>query len=763
MQNIENIIGFVKKLYREDKLLVRNYATLFLIFILCTSALIFVFISGDYKISKIDSQVVNTYNIINDAQGLSALLEGVVAAQRGFIITQDDKFLEKYNKRRNRISELIASLSELTSNNPSQLSRLYELRHHFSEFSVKLEKRAQTFTISNSSKVILNDLEEIDGLKDNILQINSAILRAEYGLLNERINAIETQKSIYFMTLLIGILTTFAMLLIFNSFVFNIQKKRNKIEESLRDTEKRYALAVEGTQDGIFDWNIKTGETFYSKQFFGMLGFERKAYTGTILDFKECLHPEDAARVWGHLERYLNREISEHSQEFRLKSKNGGWVWVQCRAKAIFDDDGNALRLVGAHTNITYLKENQARLESEKKAAEEANRAKSDFLAHMSHEIRTPLTAISGIAEIFQIKQDNLDDKQKKLVRTLHSSTSALKDLINDVLDFSKIESGELELDESQFEIITLFEEVISMMAMRAHEKGISFVFDYSGVKDMYFYGDKTRLRQILVNLIGNAIKFTEEGGVTVKAYRHKRGEKEFFNIDVVDTGIGIAAENFDLVFERFKQTDASVSRKYGGTGLGLPISRNLAKLMNGNIILSSELGKGSTFSVYLPLKENDVFKAETEHKNNDNKETSSNKGKHSTHDIKRKILMVEDYEGNIVVIGHILEDLGCSYDVARTGVEALALWQRNNYALVLMDIQMPEMDGFSATRSIREQEKKKGIPYTPIIGMTAHALVGDKDKCIAAGMDAYLPKPIIEIELKQKILKYLNKKQEAA
>ncbi|MCD8526108.1 MAG: PAS domain-containing protein [Alphaproteobacteria bacterium] len=397
-----------------DRLLFRNYTVFVCMLALCTGTLLYVLIAGDRAIARIDSQVTHTYDVINNAQAVSALIEGMLAAQRGYLITRDEEFMDKYRRRRDRVSEVIVNLSELTKDNTSQATRLDELRHHFNAFSVKLEQRAQTFTITRSAKIIMDDMEEIDGLKETILRVNSAILRDEYKLLDVHIRKIEVQKSNYFITLLIGICTTALALLIFNISLFNAQKKRSHIEASLKDTEERFALAVEGTQDGIFDWNVPSGEVFYSKQFFGMLGDNRGAFIGTPSDAQSLIHPEDSARITDYLEKYLSKEISDYSQEFRMKHKDGHWIWVQSRAKGIFDGQGRITRMVGAHTDISHLKESQTRPEAEKKAAEEANQAKRDFLAHMSHEIRTPLTAISGIAEILGTKQENLDDKQKK-------------------------------------------------------------------------------------------------------------------------------------------------------------------------------------------------------------------------------------------------------------------------------------------------------------------------------------------------------------
>ena len=443
-----------------------------------------------------------------------------------------------------------------------------------------------------------------------------------------------------------------------------------------------------------------------------------------------------------------------------MKHQSGRWIWVKSRAKAIRDKNGKAIRMVGANTDITVLKKEQTKLELEKNIAEEQNQAKSEFLAHMSHEIRTPLTAITGVGEILLKQKDQFNEKQTKLIKTLNSSANILKELINDILDFSKIEDGEIELDEQAFRLDAVFEETISMMSLKANEKGVSFVFDYNAIKDEQFYGDASRFRQILVNLVGNAIKFTDDGGVTVECIFEDRDGQNFLRVNVSDTGIGIEPENFDLVFERFKQADSSVSRKYGGTGLGLPISKQLAKLMGGDIFLSSEAGKGSTFSLLLPLKitsgsSSEIDKSSQSEKINQQLLASLNN--------ETKILIVEDYEGNIVVLSHIIEDLSFDYNVARNGIEAVSMWEDNHYDLILMDVQMPEMDGFAATSKIREQESEKEIARTPIIGMTAHALVGDKDKCIAAGMDSYLPKPLVEADLKREMLKYIEENKKAA
>lgn len=746
--------------FKKDTVFVRNFTIFVLLLLGCVGLLSYFMISGQRDLDKSDDWIVRTYKVIAGSEAMMGDIRAMLADQRGYLLSKDADFLSSYDKRKMQVSNEIARLRDLTQDNPSQQSRLKEIQTHFLEFSNVLEERARV-SLKRLDARIIDGIEIIDAIKDDITRINNAFLAEEYALLNTRVKAVEIKRDQYFDTLIIGTLVGAILLLVFNGFLLRAQKKRSSAEQALDSAEERLKLAIEGTQDGIFDWDIGTGKVFYSRQFFSMLGIDKGPITGTTNDFKDLLHADDQERVWTYLDQYLGGQLSEYNIEFRVKHESGRWVWVQSRAKASFDKNGEPIRFVGAHTDITHIKRAQEKLESEKQTAEEATRAKSDFLAHMSHEIRTPLTAISGIAEIFQKDKSGFDNKQAKLLDTLANSAQGLKDLINDVLDFSSIESHQLEMSEEVFPINRVFEEMVSMMAVRANEKGISFVCDYEAVRSDDFYGDKLRLRQIVVNLIGNAIKFTDNGGVSVNVAFEDRGGHDFLRVDVSDTGVGISADDFDLVFERFKQADTSESRRFGGTGLGLPISKNLAILMGGDIFVSSQVGKGSTFSLILPakiardsartpVKEQDIDKL------NDKISNAINGNK--------KVLIVEDYVGNVVVISHMLDDVGLDYDVANDGQEGLEFWKKHHYDLVLMDVQMPRMDGFAATQAIREAEAStKDVERTPIIGMTAHALVGDKDKCIAAGMDAYLPKPIVEADFKKQILKFLNKQKKAA
>lgn len=740
-----------------EKKFIYNFSLFTLILLICVGSFAFILISGDKEIDKIDDLVLKTNEIIVKTEKIATLTEAMLADQRAYLLTNKENFIQQYKDKKQDFLANLDDLYSLNKNNQDNRGELNQIKKHFDNFSLKLEERAIAGFSSNPDSFVTG-ISEVSRLKEAIINANEDILENSYRQLNTAIILVEAKKDQYFKLLIICLVTSTILLLMFNAFLLKAQVKGSKVQSILDDSEKRYELIIESTQDGVFDWDIIAGTVFYSAQFFKMLGYNSKGVVGTTDNFSKLLHPSDKKEVWAYVDECFEDPTREYKQKFRMRGKDGKWIWVRSRAKIFFNRKGKPVRMVGLHTNITEDVQSQQKLTSAKKIAEEASKAKGEFLAHMSHEIRTPLTAISGIAEILQKSAANLNEKQKKLVKTLVTSSNSLKDIITDVLDFSKIENHEIDLDQEVFPLKNLFEEVISIMSMRAKEKKIKFKFNYAPLKDIEFYGDKTRLRQILVNLISNSIKFTDKGSVKVKAYIDKKTDPEIMRIDVSDTGIGIAKKDFDNIFKRFKQADSSVSRKYGGTGLGLPISRNLAQLMGGNIFFESKVGKGSVFSLVIPAT---IVENDHSHEKHVTDQPSYLDDQIKEIATGKRLLVVEDYEPNIIYISHFLDDLNLSYDVAETGIEAVKMWskkKKNPYGLILMDVQMPEMDGLTATQKIREKESKKKKATTPIIGMTAHALIEDRNKCINAGMDAYLPKPIVENDLKKLLLFYLKR-----
>jgi PAS domain S-box-containing protein len=650
-------------------------------------------------------------------------------------------------------------------------------------------------------------------------------------------------------------------------------EERRRVETRLKVSDERLRLALDSTQIGVFEWNVPTGEVYYGAGLWIILGYDPTLMPATLAAWQSLIHPEDLPVYRDCFESQVSGGAAVIDLEYRVRSRAGEWRWVYVRSKSVdVDATGRPTRIIGTVQDVTARVETEHHLRRAKTEADAASQAKSDFLASMSHEIRTPMNGVIGMTSL--LMETPLTAEQRDFVNTVRSSGEALLTIINDILDFSKIESGKMELEHVPFDLTLCLEEALDLFVVPASAKGLEIGYYVAPDVPMWLKGDITRLRQVVVNLVNNAVKFTPKGSISVEVRRmagappNPANPAEFpVEFTVRDTGIGISAEGKDRLFKAFSQVDSSTTRKYGGTGLGLAISMRLSQLMGGSIRVESAAGQGSAFifsivteaapartdiEYFLPLparlrqgtvlcveshpvtlarvhalfeawgakclaapdthtalqltaalseppvllvvgggKSSDLSPLEalsglgcprlvmipfgqqapaplknglpfgsiakplknvsfmqavvglfaTAATEGPVTPTSQYREPILGEEFPLNVLLAEDNHVNQKVALRFLERMGYRADAVGNGLEVITALENHRYDLVLMDLQMPEMDGLEATRQIRRRLPMDRQPK--IIALTANAMQGDREICVAAGMDDYISKPV--------------------
>jgi PAS domain S-box-containing protein len=507
-----------------------------------------------------------------------------------------------------------------------------------------------------------------------------------------------------------------------------VEAEQRKLDQRLRDQQFYTRSLIEANSDAILTTDPSGIITDVNRQMEALTGGTRDELIGA--PFKD--HFTDPARAEAAITLVLTEKtISDY--ELTARNREGKSTVVSYNLTTFYDRNRTLQGVFAAARDVTERKRVEMELKKAKAAAESSSRSKSDFLASMSHEIRTPMNAIMGIADL--LAKTPLSAEQLRFVQIFRRSGDNLLNLINDILDLSKVEASQLELEQTSFSLSELLQKVQEMVSARAQEKGLAVVYEIAPGVPIDLIGDPTRLQQVLLNLLGNAIKFTESGTITLRVTDDENfAVPTAVRFTVTDTGIGIAEDKLARVFERFTQADSSTTRRFGGSGLGLTICRRLVELMGGRISVESTVGVGSIFSFAVPF-ELSVADAQPL--------TAPISPEQERPLLPLRILLVEDSDDNCTITVAYLAETPYVVEIAANGAIALEMFTAGHYDLVLMDRQMPVMDGLTSTRAIRGWEQAHHRAPTPIIALTASALKGDREQCLAAGCTAFLTKPI--------------------
>ncbi len=524
------------------------------------------------------------------------------------------------------------------------------------------------------------------------------------------------------------------------------KKKIIESKQELRKIKDQLDLSVTAGKIGLWHWDVKNDVLYWSNEQKEMYGVSTSEIITSSTQFNTLINPDDLKRI--QKDQSAGNKI-EHEYDFRINRKNDGVLrWIKSRARNLINQYGKLEFISGVNIDITEEKLLEEKLIEAKESAEKAAKSKQQFLSNMCHEIRKPMNAIIGFTNV--LLKTNVDESQNEYLNAIKISGDALIVLINDILDLAKVNSGKMTFEEIQFDLHYSITTILQLFNQKVKENNVELIKEYDNNIPAILIGDPLRLRQILLNLLSNAVKFTKEGTITICVkIVNEDAEKITIEFSLCDTGIGIPANKLKNIFNSFEQASQETSRSYGGSGLGLAIAKQLVELQGGNITVTSKIGKGSTFVFtldFIKVSTTEILQAQQDKKMLED-EVSINPLPKTI-----KVLVAEDVALNQLLIKIILMDFGFDFEIATNGKIAIELLQKNNYDIVLMDLQMPEMDGFETTDYIRNKMESN----IPIIALTADVTTIDLEKCTAIGMNDYISKPIDEKLLYSKIMKYV-------
>jgi PAS domain S-box-containing protein len=731
-------------------------------FALC--CLVFITIYSHIKFQKSEISVEwskHTLSVMGDLATVKTNVYELGASLRGFVITENPDHLKNYQSASDEVQLSLARLVKKISDNNHQVALAAELSGQVDRL-LKYYKKMGDLVKSGQRNTAIDLVKSGEGqaMIDSARDLINVMKHIEEKLLTQRLEQEQTDRDSTDTINLVGSLSgiTFVLFFIVLTYIEHIRGVNFQIE--LNENIQVQKALLNAAAFGLIATDPSGLITHTNPAADRLLGIPTEDLVGMKL--VDLHSPEEIEQMRKLLSEQFKLSVAEgfnvlkfradrgiiESDQWTMQRRDKAMLPVRLTVSPLKNNDDKTYGYIAVAMDVTKQVEFETTLIAAKEEALAGTKAKSEFLANMSHEIRTPMNAIMGMGEL--LKTTPLSGEQERYVEIFQNAGSSLLNLINDILDLSKIESGFFEIDHTPFQLSEILKRTLSLVSLKAEQKNLVLNVDVDRNIHDFFLGDANRLQQVLINILGNSIKFTSKGSINLKVHSRTLNSKGPVDIvfEITDTGIGMDQEQVGRLFQRFSQADSSITKKFGGTGLGLNISRKLVELMNGSIQVKSTLHSGTTFvvSIVLDAIEDDRTLLVS---------SSNLKSEVTRIDSKKplQLLLVDDTEENRIVVKAFLKnEKHLLIDEARDGDEALRLCENKTYDLILMDMQMPIKDGYTATREIRNREEEQNKNYVPILAVSAFAMKEEIEKSMSVGCDSYLSKPISKASLLKRI-----------